>query len=337
MALPFVDAENLRLARAGLTSHTARRWGFKTFFSIASQSDYLVNRYLETVRSPLYDDDGTLWEEVLGAIERLANLDIARHIVYFPPQTPRKRVYLYVPHLSAREGIYVKVEYGPSTNALENELRFLHEMSEARATFSVPRLLAHKFQTRYRGLLFHSFDHDFSPMMLAWEAHPFSLRNQIIGPIREVALSELGWWQHFLRPGEREHNQVRDLIAKHVTSPTPIGVGHGDFTSSNIFYKGQEVIVADWESASTEAPFMLDEVCYRLALRQRQVYRDPVAAYRKLFLEIVDKCHKSLIARRLDSVLLSIAYLVLNKNQEATRIADYLTDEIVAEQYGLSR
>jgi hypothetical protein len=336
LALPSVDARHVRLAYRGLSNNTPK----KTAFRLAYRAASAIGRaawYMQSVPSPLLGDDGSLWEKILAFVGRSANRKIDPHIVYFPGQQHRKRVYLYVPSLDGRDGLYAKIEYGPSSKALENELQFLHSLSGLRRPFSVPHCVGHVFENEFRVLLLREFPHGFAQRALRWNSRPSSLRNQIIGLIRPKDICELTWWREFQRLTQDEQPKLPELFLAHIDAYHPVGVAHGDFTTSNIFYSGEKTLILDWEAASVEAPFLLDEFSYCLELRQRQVYKTPARSFIDICKTVVDECHRTLGKQRVDSALLSIAYLMSKGSQEAKVIGARLTDESLRAAYGLSR
>lgn len=337
MAVSSVNRGNLARARSGLSSYTARRRAFKSFFSVIASFGY-VGRLFESAASPLEGDDGTLWGEICSTLKDLTECEIGPYVVYFPSQPERKRAYISMENPGDRgRGLFAKVEYGPSSQGFENEVKFLAQFQKESKGWVVPRLLGSFFGERFRAILLDAFSADFSPVTEDWEGTPFSLRNKIIGVVRDAEIDQLGWWQRFVSTAHEYNAELPDLIVNYAASWHPVGIGHGDFSSSNIFEDKGQVVVADWESASTDAPFLLDELTYLLGRRHRKIAKDPFGSIWGVCEHITKECHRTLRTQRIDSILLSLAHLATTKNQEARIISACLSGKSIGALYELSR
>jgi hypothetical protein len=336
LGLPFIDQRNLWLAYSGLGSHTSRKTAFRLAYIVAAAVG-VAGRYMNPAASPLHGDDGQLWEEILSFVRTSTHRLVDRYVIYFPPQPLRPRTYLYVPGGSGQSGLYAKIEYGPTSNTLENELEFLTKQESVRDYFSIPQCVGHLFEKTFRVLLLKEFPKNFSPRPFAWDSTPCLLRNKVIGVVHRKEVAKLQWWMDFVSASDNVCPSLKKKIASYCLPSHPVGLAHGDFTISNILYYGRDTMLADWEAASVEAPFMLDELAYRLALRQRQIHFDPARSFHYVCQSIIAGCHKSLVRDRLDSVLYSIAYMISRGSKEAELIGRSLTEDSFEAIYELSR
>ena len=138
--------------------------------------------YLQTITSPLGGDDGRLWSEIYGRISELLKSPTVRHVVYYPAQPLRRRVYLHGTTVRG-EKILVKIEHGATSEGLDNEGEFLNASRTKSHIFSLPTLRAALLEPAYRILIFDEFPHGFSSRSLPCEIAPFSARNQVLGVV----------------------------------------------------------------------------------------------------------------------------------------------------------
>jgi hypothetical protein len=335
VALPSLDSETVAMSTLGLTSHTTKRRLFKTAVKALLITEAFRRRF-EAIDSPLLDDyDGTLWEAVLPALRGLIG-SIDRHVIYFPSQPDRKRAYVYAAGIADNKDTFAKIEYG-TEKKLQNELNFIELMKHADVTFSVPEIVGSTFEKSFSILALRVIPAEFSHKARPWDAQPFLLRNEILGPVRTRPIKELQWWRNCSSVPGNGHRPFQAKVVEIAQCPQPVGRAHGDFSSSNIFYAGGKVIVGDWESASPEAPFMLDEVSYRMSLIQPLIHRNPQKAFTRIVESITTGYDCDLATQRVDSLFLSLAYLNLTNRLEAKLLTASLREHQIAGAYELSR
>lgn len=317
-----------------LSTHTLRRrifkWGFRGLAWAGR-----VDRYFREVLSPLLgDDDGAVWSDITSRLRLIAAVN--EYVVYYPAQPRRRRAY-YRTHGSDR--IFAKIEYGVSRGRLENENAALAQRARMRSefpTFSVPEIIAFYSCDAYRMIVMRAVDDGLQPVAARWTDRIFRVRNEVLGEVRIQPLKSLEFWRQI----QKISREI--CLSSFVTSlesvlddKQAVGFAHGDFAPSNVLADKERILLLDWEAASEDAPFMLDEVTFRLSANQKAMVRDPVRVARSVCRDLKAECDKHLRKQRVDSFLLSLAYMVQAGNQEASTLAGALSPDAVESLYEL--
>ncbi len=309
LAMP---AASRRLRLAGLARYqpfTLKRKIFRRLIwaSINTGLDWCFSRPAVSPLAGVIDFDFYLWmrqaQDDLGAGELSG-------VVYWPPQTSRRRIYVHLFDSDLTPVGFVKVSFDTENDdSLERETKALEKLHADKLKESrVPRVLS---AGRFGGhvyLITEPIPVSAKPVPSRIETFPRACICEYAGPPRHVSLQEvtgLSWWASYRNTLENTDGGFHEDLMRCMDQGIDIGNAHGDMGSANLLRDGNTLWVYDWESYCDDAPALADEIGYYMGLNFTRILTDPrqeLGRFRQRFLRDASN-------QRQCSVLVSLAFL----------------------------
>ncbi|MDH3512848.1 MAG: aminoglycoside phosphotransferase family protein [Gammaproteobacteria bacterium] len=257
-----------------------------------------VDRLLgTTVDQPVGPEDGFQFNGWLNQVRGALEDDRASAVVFWPPQTSRRRIYVHLFDASQKPIGFAKISFGDEDDRLlMREADILVQQTEAGVrSFRVPRVLAvGETDAGHQWLVTAPLPERTRPIGRHYNAYPDQIVAALSGEHRLVPHTEmtaLSWWPEDLVTNGPEVTEFgHELEALVANEGVKVCRVHGDFGLQNmVIDRGGTRWVFDWEQSRPDGPVMADQVSFFLALDPARTSADPLSALRRFHEQFLKK------------------------------------------------
>lgn len=259
--------------------------------------------------------------DLVTRLEKQLGLSQLKALFFYPPQIFRGRCYAYVFNDNGACVSFVKVSLDSyNTECLINEQRALSIMKGANVSFQVPTIICAEFGDDWSYIAYTPMDKGYDNRHLRWDGVPFQYRNEILGLVRPKKLDECGWWRSLNTIGPQRPDRFLSSFTIGQSDTIFTGNAHGDLTENNIYFKGNELFVIDWEYFSESAPYTVDEISFYLAKYQSLISSDPYLGFKHVITSLCDGYSQELLPERIINAKMALGYLHTMGNSQSIKV-----------------
>lgn len=217
------------------------------------------------------------FNEWLGRVEKKLGKGKLNPVVTFPSQIARKRFYVHLIDLDGECVGFSKISLTDENDYYLNNEAINISRIKSKISFKIPKILINETFDSHKYLVFEPLPKDSKFKSFQWESYPLQCSEEISKNTQSTKeLESLSWWTSFETTMGREaidHFINKLEIEKEFL--TEIALAHGDLHSGNMTMANGEIWLFDWESSSSDAPTMTDELVFFLAQNQRKLVSNP--------------------------------------------------------------
>jgi hypothetical protein len=214
---------------------------------------------------------------------RLGGGDVAVVVVQ-PPDAARRRFYLHVYGDDGTPLAFGKVSAERNAGLVlgrEADALQLVSMVEDR-TFRSPDLIASELVAGHHVLLMTPVPAGSSPVNPRWTGALAAVADAISGSrVTRESIDGASWFREFSNRAS-EVEPLAQYVERLRGQAIPMARAHGDFVSWNVFRRGSDHWVVDWESFAPDAPAATDRIRFELGTRAPMAARNPLKLTRYL-------------------------------------------------------
>lgn len=200
----------------------------------------------------------------------------------------RKRYYVHLLDEKGNKCYFAKITAKKQDYVfLETEKKQLEHFANAK-TFSVPIVKSFTQNNRYCSLITHYLDAIFKLRHPDTYQFPIVVANEIASKTQNVLYADIvkfDWHQKGYQRIKQITNYNKFINAIDHKKPVTISQAHGDFGGENIFTDNKDKLcVIDWESFTSNAPYLTDKIAYWLGSNHKNIKNNSVQTYKNFII-----------------------------------------------------
>lgn len=246
--------------------------------------------------------------------------------VVWPPETRRKRLYVYFFDESCNLSAFGKFSLDAKNNErIANESKTLSLFSEKSFNSTkIPKVLFEGLWNNSYYLVTQSLPPGSKLINSQKDSFPKKNVREYSGSIKKTSFDQfkdLFWWRDFGARTARIPRFAQEVYKIAVNGINTCHV-HGDLGSTNVFEHQDKLWFIDWERSSAKGPMLVDDVAFYVGTHHLEIKRNRKNSLREFLQKYLhDELYKQ------DDVFMALAFLHGAEFSPATRLIEQWENE----------